>query len=434
MGLLAKLRSGGMTRSLWNIGDQLISSGNNFLVQIVIAKSVSDDDFGTFAIVFSIFSVAIGFFRALSTTPLGMRFADADDREFGRVTSASVGLTFTGSVLLGLVLVAAGLLYPFPTVLGHSLIALGVILPGLLLQDAWRQVLFARLRPAAACLLDGTWGVLQLVAVLLLFAQGVSSVSAYVVAWGGAALAASFVGFASMRTRPRPAAALTWLREQSSLTRYLVPEYVLLQSGAQIAILVVAAVAGTAAAGSLRGANMLTVPATILSTGLMSFAVPELARRRARTSLRQWTVAAWVISGLVATTGVVWGSLFLMLPDSVGLYVLGDSWAGTREVLVPIIVGQAGSALSVGPAAVLYASEGAKVTIRLHTVYAILLIGLSTLGAVLWGAVGTAWGMAGAFWFTVPWWFLAARRHVRRSAEAVAPRPDEVGEPAAPHA
>ncbi|MEZ0492486.1 hypothetical protein AB2L28_09585 [Kineococcus sp. TBRC 1896] len=429
MSVLAKLRGAGMTRGVWNIVDQLISSANNFLVQIVVAKSVSDGDFGTFAIVFSIFAVAIGFFRALSTSPVAMRFAGADDREFGRVTGSSTGLVLAGSVAVGAGLVATGLLGPFGRVTSDSLVALGVVLPGLLMQDAWRQVLFARLRPAAACVLDGAWGVLQLAAVLVLFLGGVHQVHAYVLAWGGAALVASFVGLAQMRTRPRPVRAIGWLREQSSMTRYLVPEYVLMQSGAQLAVFVVAGVAGTVAAGALRGANMLTVPATILSTGLMSFAVPELARRRARTSQGTWKWAALAISGLVVVTGVVWGSLFLLLPDSVGQALLGDSWAGTREVLVAIIVGQAGSALSVGPAAVLYANEGAKVTIRLHTVYAVLLITLSTVGALLWGAVGTAWGMAGAFWLTAPWWFVAMRRHLRTPVDQPPPsvEPTPVG-------
>lgn len=414
MRLLAKARGAGMTRGLWNIVDQLISSANNFLVQIVVARSVSDGDFGTFAIVFSIFSVATGLFRALATSPVGMRFASADDAEFGRVTRASTGLVLLGSLVGGLGLVLVGLLAPFHEVLSHSLIALGVVLPGFLMQDAWRQVLFARLRPAAACVLDGAWGVLQLTAVIVLFTVGVHAVPAYILAWGGAALAASFVGLAQMKARPRLGRAWGWMREQADVTRYLVPEYVLLQSGAQIAVLVVAALAGTVAAGALRGANMLTVPATILSTGLMTFAVPELARRRASMSVKASTYAALGISGLIVVTGVVWGSLFLLLPDGVGQALLGDSWAGTKEVLIPIIVGQAGSALSVGPAAVLYANEGAKVTIKLHTVYAILLIGLSTVGAVMWGAVGTAWGMAAAFWLTAPWWFVSVHRHLRR--------------------
>ncbi|WP_337062350.1 hypothetical protein [Kineococcus sp. G2] len=416
MGLAAKVRGAGVTRGVWNIGDQLISSANNFLVQVVIARSVSETDFGTFAIAFAIFSVATGFFRALATSPVGMRFAAADDREFGRAAADSVGLVLAGSLVTGAALVALGLLGPFSAVLGQCLVALGVVLPGLLLQDAWRQVLFARLRPAAACVLDGAWGVLQLAAVLVLYTQGSRAVWTYVLAWGGAAIAASFIGLAQVRTRPRPLRAGSWLKEQWSLTRYLVPEYVLLQSGAQLAVVIAAALAGVAAAGALRGANMLTVPATILATGLMTFAVPELVRRRSRMTVRSWTTATLGVSGAVAVTGLVWGSLFLLLPAQVGLFVLGDSWDGTRDVLVPIIVGQAGSALSVGPATVLYATEGAKVTIRLHAVYAVLLIALSTAGAFLWGAEGAAWGMAGAFWLTVPWWFLAVRRHLRRTS------------------
>ncbi|WP_369054993.1 hypothetical protein [Kineococcus terrestris] len=426
MGRLSRLRSAGMTRGVWNIADQMIASANNFLVQIIIARSVSEDDFGSFAIVFAIFSVLTGFFRAVATQPVAMRFAGAGDDEFRRASGAAVGLVFTGSLLLGAGLVVAGLLGPFPAVLGQSLVALGIVLPGLMMQDAWRQVLFARLRPAAACLLDATWGVLQLAAVAVLVLSDVGSVFAFTLAWGGAAVAASFVGLAQVRTRPKLTRALPWVREQSSLTRYLVPEFVLQQSGVQIAIVIVAAVAGLAAAGGLRGANMLTVPATIVSAGLLSFAVPELVRRRERMTNRTWTLAALGVSGMVSLVSVVWGSLFLVLPDAVGEALLAETWSGTREVLVPIIVGQVGAALSVGPAALLYANEGARITMRLHAVYTVALIGLSTAGAVLFGAVGTAWGMAAAFWIVVPWWFLLTRRHVRRTpdgTEATSPAP-----------
>ena len=132
----------------------------------------------------------------------------------------------------------------------------------------------------------------------------------------------------------------------------------------------------------------------------------------------------------MAVVGVVWGSLFLVLPDDVGHALLRDSWAGTQAVLVPIVVGQAGAALAVGPAAVLYATEGASVTIRLHAVYAAALIGFSTVGSFLGGAVGTAWGSAAAFWLVVPWWYVSVRRHVRAVPKAeVPPSPAPVGQP-----
>ncbi len=147
LGKLRRLRSAGMTRSLWNIGDQVVASLNNFLIQFVITHAFTKDVFGAFAIAFSVFSISTGFFRALSTSPVAMRFADADDREFSRAAGSAVALTASGSALVGVVLVLMGWLLPFGESLSHVFIALGFVLPGLMLQDAWRQVFFARLRP-----------------------------------------------------------------------------------------------------------------------------------------------------------------------------------------------------------------------------------------------------------------------------------------------
>jgi O-antigen/teichoic acid export membrane protein len=413
-----------MSRSLWNILDQVVASANNFLIQFVITHAFTKDVFGAFAIAFSVFSISTGFFRALSTSPVSMRFADADDREFKRAASSAIALTGGGAAVLGAVLVLAGFLLPFTDALSHVFIALGFVLPGLMLQDAWRQVFFARLRPAAACLIDVSWVVLQLAGLgVLVLVVDENHIAAFTAVWGGAAYLASVIGMALLHLKPRISLALRWLREQYSVTRYLVPEFVIIQTGGQLAPLIAAAVTTIDAAGALRGANLVTVPATIVSTGLLSFAVPELARRRERMNPRSWELAAVAISGLVVCVSVLWGAIMLLLPTSVGELVLDDTWAGARTVLLPTIVGQAGSAITVGCAAVLYATEGAKVTMRLHLVFALFLVVLSTAGSFLFGAQGTAWGIAIAFWLVAPWWFVSVRKHVRspRFGQPVSP-------------
>lgn len=424
LGKLRRLRGAGMTRSLWNIGDQVVASANNFLIQFVITHAFTKDVFGAFAIAFSVFSISTGFFRALSTSPVSMRFADADDREFSRAASSSVALTTVGSALVGLVLVLLGLFAPFTESLSHVFVALGCVLPGLMLQDAWRQVFFARLRPAGAFFMDVSWIGLQLLGLagLVLFTDE-ANIAVYTAVWGGAAYLASLLGLLLMKLRPRLSMVRAWLREQADVTRYLVPEYVIIQTGGQLAPVLAAAVTTIDAAGSLRGANLVTVPATIVSTGLMSFAVPELVRRRARMTTRTWQLAAVAVSGIVVSVGVVWGAVLLLLPDSVGELILDDTWAGARSVLLATIVGQAGSGITVGCAAVLYATEGAKVTMRLHLVFAVFLVALSTLGAFTYGAQGTAWGIAIAFWVVAPWWFVSVRRHVRALPPEPVPTP-----------
>ena len=411
-GRLRNARASGMTRGLWNIADQLVSSGNNFLVQLVIAQFASSGEFGAFAIAFAVFSVTIGLFRAASTAPVAMRFSAVGDAEFRRGASSAVGMSLAAGVLASVVILVGALVLPVGQVVEHSLIALAVVLPGLVVQDAWRQVLFARLRPAAATVLDAAWGLLQVAAVVVLLLSDQHSPVAYILAWGGAAFAASFVGVALSKHWPAPRLAWTWIREQWSLTRYLVPEFVVLQAGNQFATILVALVLGEAAAGSMRGGNLLTAPVAILGAGIGSFAVPEFARRKHQLTARQWYLGAGVLGGIVLVAGVVWGGMFLLLPDVFGETILRDSWSGTQVVLLALIVGQAGTAMAGGPTTMLYAMGRAQDTLRVHLVLAALVVVLPVTFAVSWGLQGAAWAIAVAFWAVVPFWWLSLRKAI----------------------
>jgi len=85
----------------------------------------------------------------------------------------------------------------------------------------------------------------------------------------------------------------------------------------------------------------------------MSFAIPEFSRRKhlpARSIIR----AAYAVSLLVVASTVLWSLAFIVLPDDFGAALLGDTWYQTRDLLWLAMIAQAGPALAVGPAAVLY--------------------------------------------------------------------------------
>ncbi|MFB9377493.1 hypothetical protein ACFFKU_14555 [Kineococcus gynurae] len=410
-------------RVLWNITDQGVSSLNNFLLQFMVAHAVAPDHFGAFAIAFAVYSVVVGLCRALATTPLAIRFADTTDEEFRVAARAGTGAAGALGLSVGVVLAGlGGAMYALADsrdsslgLTGTGLLALAVVIPGLLLQDAWRQVLLARRRPAASAGVNVVWTAIQTAAVVVLLLQGADSAIPFILAWGGSAFLASLLGVKLLRGWPRLRSVPGWIREQWSLTRYLLPEFAVLQGGAQLSVFVVSLVtASTLAAGSLRGANLLMSPIMILSTSLLSFVVPELAKRRSHMGVKAWRRAAWLVSLAVSCTGTVWGVVFLLLPDSFGQALLNETWDGTRDVLLPIVVAQAGSAAAVGFASVLYAMDRAPVTLRIHIVYAILLVVLTTGGAFWDGAHGTAVGSAIAFWAVIPLWIVAVRRESTR--------------------
>lgn len=395
-------------RAGWNLLDQVISSGTNAALSFVVARSVDESIFGGFAVAFTVFALLVGFSRAVATSPLGIRYADASAEAFVGASAAAVGSAFTFGVAAGLGCLGAGAWLGGSA--GGALIALGVVFPGLLVQDAWRQVFFAASRPAAAALNDTVWAILQLVAVVALLVAGVSTVGPLVLAWGGAAVAAALLGVRQARAWPHPRQATRWLRDHLDLTGYLIAEFGSLQGAQQGALLVIAAVGSLEAIGALRGVQVLLGPTTILAVAAFSFVVPEFSRRRTSLAGRQWVRSALALSAFIAGLGVCWGLLFMLAPDALGHALLGKTWPGTSEILLASIVGQAGAAVLVGPSAMLYAMDRAPVTFALNARLAPLIF-IGGVGGVLFaGAEGAAWGFSIAFWAVVPSWWFRLRR------------------------
>jgi O-antigen/teichoic acid export membrane protein len=403
-----------LRRAGWNLVDQIISSGTNAGLSILIARSVDSTAFGSFAVAFTVFGFLVGASRALNTSPLGVRYTTASRETFLGASADAVGSALTMGLLAGAVCVGAGMAIGDGA--GNALVALGVVMPALLVQDAWRFVFFADGRPASAALNDAAWAVVQLVAVTMLLVLDLATVAALVLAWGAAAVAAALLGLRQARVLPRPQHSARWLREHRSLTGYLLVEFGTLQGCQQGALLLVSVIASLDAIGALRGAQVLLGPVMILQVAATSFAVPELSRRRRRLSGRNWVQAAVAVSAVVSVLSFVWGMLFLIAPDGVGRALLGDTWEGTRSVLWPMILGQLGGNLAHGTTAALIGMDRAKVSLTLSAVFGPLTVIGGVVGVTLGGAEGAAWGFAAPFWLLLPFWWLMLRREVRRGA------------------
>lgn len=405
-------------RAGWNLLDQVISAGTNAALSFIVANSVDETSFGGFAVAFTVFSLAIGLSRAFSTSPLAIRFSDVPEGDYRAAAGAAVGTAVTmGLIGSGLALVGAALV---DGVAGQSLLALAVVLPGLLAQDAWRYVFIAAGRPAAAVVNDGAWAVVQIAAVVALVTAGASSVALLILAWGVSAAAAALLGVRQGRSWPHVRRARSWLRDHRDLTGYVAAEFATLQFLQQGALLVIATIGSLATIGALRGAQVLLGPVAILAVAAFGFAVPELSRRRRRFNRKQWLMWSGTMSLVVALLGLTWGLFFLLAPDAVGETLLGSTWPGTQTVLVPGIVQSFSAALGVGFASALYAMDRAPLTMIVHVPQATLMFLLGVGGAVLHGAQGAAWGFAAAFTVVLPIWGFLVVREAGRTVERFA--------------
>ncbi len=401
--------------AFWAICDQIVSSGTNFVLAFLVAHSVGASAFGAFSVAFAIFALAIGFARASITSPLGIRFSGDDAPRRNTATSGAAG----ASLLLGLAL--APVLVGGALILGGRLLAplvtLGLVLPGLFVQDAWRYHFFAAGRAKAAVLNDAAWGVLELLFVSLALATGATTAVPFLLAWGVAGAGAAALGARQSDLFPRPRTALRWLAENRGLTKYLLAEYVTIGGAQQVSYLVLGVFSGIATVGSFRGAQVILAPATVVVTGLFTFALPELSRRNGLPpeKLYLWGVG---LTGVAVAMCTIWGSLWLLAPDSVGTALLGATWPGTHSILLPSVVSLAGTAATVGPATVIYSLGRPRLTLPVNVVLAISVIVGSLCGLQMGGPRGAAWGYAIAYWGTFPLWLLQTRVAVRAGAAA----------------
>ncbi|WP_406398808.1 hypothetical protein OH805_07070 [Streptomyces sp. NBC_00879] len=395
-------------RLSWGLADQAASSMTNFAVGIYVARSLGLTAFGVFSLAWLTYGVVLNVARGLATDPLVVRFSGVPEVSWRSAAARSSGAALGVGAVLGAVCLLVGL--GLGGRVGPAFACLGVVLPALLLQDAWRFAFFAAGTGQKAFANDLVWGVALVPAMVV--AARVGSVAAFVLAWGASAAVAAVYGCLQSGIRPQLTGARQWLREHRDLGyRYLV-ENVSLSGASQLRAYGLGAIVGVGAVGAVRGAELLLGPFLALLMGLSLVTVAEAARvlRQAPHRLRTFCL---LLGGGQAVAALLWGGALLLMPDRAGEFVLGGVWHSASALIVPATLGVAGAGLGTGAAAGLRALAAARRSLRCQlfasACYAIGGLG----GAAVAGTIGSAWGVAAATVCGSAVWWLQLRSALR---------------------
>lgn len=398
-----------LSRLSWGLADQAVTSLVSFVVGIFVARSLGAVEFGAFSLAWVTYGVALNISRGLATDPLTVRYSGVRRSSWRAAVSKSSGTAIVVGLVTGACCVAAGLALEGTP--GAAFVALGAILPGLLLQDSWRFAFFASGQGGKAFVSDVTWAA-ALVPLLLLAARD-PSVTWFVLAWGGAGAVAALVSGLQAWILPRLSQAPSWVSEHRDLgPRYLV-ENVSISGASQLRAYGLGAIAGLAAVGTVRGAELLLGPFFIVLSGVGLVAVPEAARVL-RRSARALPAFCLLLGGAQAAAALAWGlALMLALPDRAGRQVLGEVWNTSSALILPATLGVMCASFSTGAAAGLRALGVARRSLRAQLVASAAYVTFGVAGAAVSGAVGSAWGVAAATFLGafVWWWSLLAAVH-----------------------
>ncbi|MEV7779581.1 hypothetical protein [Kitasatospora sp. NPDC088351] len=395
-------------RLSWGLADQAASSMTNFAVGIYVARSLGVTAFGVFSLAWLAYGLVLNVARGLATDPLVVRFSGVPDALWRAAVARSSGAALGVGAALGAVCLLVGL--GLGGRVGPAFACLGVVLPALLLQDAWRFAFFAAGTGQKAFANDLVQGVALVPAMVV--AARVGSVAAFLLAWGASAAVAAGYGCFQSGIRPRVAQARGWLREQRDLGyRYLV-ENVSLSGASQLRAYGLGAIVGVAAVGAVRGAELLLGPFLALLMGLSLVTVPEAARvlRQAPHRLGPFCL---LLGGGQAAAALLWGGALLLMPDRLGELVLGGVWHSSAALVMPVTLSVAGAGLGTGAAAGLRALGAARRSLRCQLFASACYVGGGLGGAAVAGTVGSAWGVAAATVSGSAVWWLQLRSALR---------------------
>jgi O-antigen/teichoic acid export membrane protein len=391
-------------RLSWGVADQAMSSLSNFAVNIYVARTLGAVQYGAFGLAYVTYGFALNASRGLATDPLLVRFSGTDEPTWRRAVTKCTGTAATVGLTTGAIVLAAAALLSGTARL--AFLALGLTLPGLMLQDSWRYSFFAHGRGAQAFLNDTVWTVVLIPALVLLRATGYANVFWFVFAWGAAAGVAAAIGPLQARLAPRLSGAWEWVSHHRDLgPRYLI-EGTANNGAGLLRNYGVGVFLGLASVGYVQAATTLMGPFMVIYFGMGLVTLPEAARIL-RRSPRHLPHFCLLVSGGLAFLGLIWGIVLVVaLPRGLGHLMLGNLWKPTFPLVWPTVLSIIGSCVSTGAGTGLHALGAAKRSVSAMIYGSALSVVLSLAGALTYGAEGTmigtavaAWIMALLFWF-----------------------------------
>jgi len=399
-------RHGTTHRMGWGLADQAVSSLTNLLVVLTVARSLGAREFGIFSLAYATYGFSLNVSRGVATDPLVVRFSGVAREAWRDATRGASGTAATVGCVIGAACALVGL--ALSGALGGALVALGFLLPGLMLQDSWRYAFFAAGDGRKSFVNDLVWG-LALVPLVALAAHQ-NGVTWFVVAWGGAGCLAALVGAFQAGILPRLSGTWTWLSQQRELGARYLAENLSMSSATALRIILLGVIAGLSAVGQVRAAEVLLGPWLAVLMGLSMVAVPEAARAL-RRSWRALVVFCTVLAIVQALGVIAWGlAIMFLLPDELGTRLLGALWEPAMALIVPTTLAFAGIGFMNGAAAGLRALAAARRSLRATLLCACAYLTGGVGGALVGDAAGSAWGIAAAtaIGAVVWWWQLRA--------------------------
>lgn len=374
------------------------------------AHAMSVSAFGAYALAFSIYVLVVGLSRATSSEALLAGTAGCDSSELELKLSTGAALLIGSTIALAMSLVALMV----SNTLRLPLLALAATLPGLVVQDSVRLGFIATGEPKRAALNDLLWGILTAVGLGALFVGSVHAPALFILFWGLAGGVAALSGLLRIRTMPAVLAASGWIWGIKRFVGTYQAEFFTKQGSTQLTIYAITALVGLDAIAALRAGQLLLGPLTVFVAGISLMLLPE-ARRALAAGVDEQRMFKRRFTLLLALAPMVWVGGLELMPESVGVTLLGESFDAAQRVLIPLGLAVSATGAAAASFAIVRVARENRLSFFVRCMTSAVIAGAGIWGAVSFGLTGAVYGLAAGSCISAVAWYYTASYVIRRN-------------------
>jgi O-antigen/teichoic acid export membrane protein len=382
------------------IVDYGLISGSNFLLGVLLARWLPPDQYGAYALAFSIFVLVAFLYQALLLEPLSV-FSGTTYRDNIRgYLLANVGIhwgiSFAVCFLLGATAVAARIWWHSP-VLAMAFAGMTIATPFILIHALGRRSFYLKLSPAPAAFGSIFYCVLVTAGVLLVYDRGwLTSFTAYLV-MGLAAFVSGMIMLFQLNAKLEPATTHLRLAETSRkhweygkwalLTCVVgwIPNYVYIP--------LVSSFSGIAAGGELRALMNFAAPLLQTYAALSMLFLPYAARVQAEEGRRGASALTRKLALLFVGGGALYWAVLIPLRQPLFHLVYAGKYMES-SYLVPFFALETMLwSAALGPAILLRAMESPRSLFFANGAASAIAIVLGIPATRHFGLQGVVWSM-----------------------------------------
>lgn len=351
------------TRGSLAVAEYGLISGSNFVLGILLARWMPAQQFGAYALAFSVFLLLSFAYQSLLLEPMsvfgGSRYRECVRAYFGKVTWIALAMSLLICLVFGL---ASGvtLLLGMSGDLTGALLGLSVAAPCICFSWLVRRVFYLRLTPGPAAVGALLYFVIVTGGVVLLHRYAVlSPATAFLLMAAGALLSSVLLVLWLLRVLPRtpgPSLRETWQRHWqygrwslgTSFLRWL-PNYIYFP--------LLATFFGMAPAGELRALTNFTAPVDQTATALTMLLLPYAAGLKAGSAPGAATNLARRITMLFVAGAALYWLLIIPFAGSVFRVAYDGNYLAVVYLMPVVALESVIWSAGCGPAIVLRSME-----------------------------------------------------------------------------